>query len=144
MFWLCAHWPEGVGSSTCRGCYDFVRTDQRGWDLLGRGEGFFRHGGCYDFVRADQRACDLLTFKHDGWMLWFHTRWPEGVGSFRCHGWICWHWQRRGYPEKKSHQNPKKNPIINWSPQYELFGVYVTVWGLPQTTICIGSIMNQW
>ena len=55
MSWLCTHWPEGVGSFRLAGCYDFVRTDQRGWD-------FFRFPGCYDFVRADQRGSDLLDF----------------------------------------------------------------------------------
>ena len=34
MLWLCTHWPEWVGSFRYHGCYDFVRTDQRGWDLL--------------------------------------------------------------------------------------------------------------
>ena len=34
MLWLCTHWPEGVGSFRLHGCYDVVRTDQRGWDFL--------------------------------------------------------------------------------------------------------------
>ena len=69
MSWLCTHWPEGVGSVRHPGCYDFVRTDQRGWDLLDvmdvtiwyaltRGGGIFRLPGCYDFVRTDQRGRD--------------------------------------------------------------------------------------
>ena len=32
---------------------DFVRIDQRGWDLSDS-------PGCYDFVRIDQRGWDLL------------------------------------------------------------------------------------
>ena len=34
MLWHCTHWPEGVGSFRHPGCYDIVRTDQSGWDLL--------------------------------------------------------------------------------------------------------------
>ena len=30
----CTRWPEGVGSFRHHGCYDFVRIDQRRWDLL--------------------------------------------------------------------------------------------------------------
>ena len=47
-----------MGSFRCHGCCDFVRTDQRGWDLLDvmdvmtlyaltRGKGSFRLPGCY-------------------------------------------------------------------------------------------------
>ena len=88
MLRLCTHWPEGVGSFWHHGCYDFVRTDQREWDLL-------------DIVHIDQRGWDLLDImdvttldalaRGGGiyWMSWvlrFCTNWPEGVGSFRHHG----------------------------------------------------------
>ena len=69
MLRLCTQRPEGVESFRCHGCfttwyaltrgggifkmswmlYDFVRIDQRGWDLLD-------FPGCYDFVRVDQRG----------------------------------------------------------------------------------------
>ena len=60
-----------MGSFRLPGCYDFVRTDQRGWDLLDvmdvltlyaltRGVRSFRCHGCFDFVRTDQRGWDLL------------------------------------------------------------------------------------
>ena len=38
MSWMlrfCTRPPEGAGLFTCYGCFDFVRTDQRVWDLLG-------------------------------------------------------------------------------------------------------------
>ena len=34
MLRLWTRWPEGVGSFRPPGCYDFVRIDQKGWDLL--------------------------------------------------------------------------------------------------------------
>ena len=81
-----------MGSFRLPGCYDFVRTVQRGWDLLDfldamtlyalsrrggifeiswmlcictrcpEGVGSFRLPGCYDFVRTVQRGWDLLDF----------------------------------------------------------------------------------
>ena len=62
-----------MGSFRLPGCYDFVRTVQRGWDLLDfldamtlyacpEGVGSLRFLGCYDFVRAVQRGWDLLDF----------------------------------------------------------------------------------
>ena len=58
-----------MGSFRFLGCFDFVRTVQRGWDLLdfldvmtlyalSRGGGIFRFPG----VRAVQRGWDLLDF----------------------------------------------------------------------------------
>ena len=89
MLPLCTRCPEGVGSFRHPECYDFVRTDQRGWDLLDfldgmalyaltrgggilqtcwtlwqvradQGVGSSRLPGCYDFVRADQKGWGLL------------------------------------------------------------------------------------
>ena len=62
-----------MGSFRLPGCYDFVRTVQRGWDLLDfldamtrthcpEGVGSFRLPGCYDCVRTVQRGWDLLDF----------------------------------------------------------------------------------
>ena len=73
MLWLCTRCPDGVGSFRFLGCCDFVRTVQRGWDLLDfldvmtlyalpEGVGSFRFLGCYDFVRTVQSGWDLLDF----------------------------------------------------------------------------------
>ena len=49
--------PEGVGSFRFLGCYDFVRTVQRGWDLLDFLDAMTlyalpRGGGILDFLDA--------------------------------------------------------------------------------------------
>ena len=96
-----------MGSFRFLGCFDFVRTVQRGWDLLdfldvlilyalSRGGGIFRFPGCYYFVRAVQRGWDLrflgcydfVRAVQRGWdlldFLDVMTLYalPEGVGSF--------------------------------------------------------------